>query len=1043
MPTYKIRGIDVDFPFEAYDCQLVYMEKVIQSLQNKCNALLESPTGTGKTLCLLCATLAWRKSLGPFSTGANSQTASSQPHEKLSQSGGSKPPTIVYASRTHSQLRQVIQELKRTSYRPKMVILGSREQLCIHEEVSLLRGSAQNNACRYLCKKGRKRHCKHYSGVADYVKDNPQLGEEPIDIEDLAKIGRSSGRCPYYISRELNKVVDILFAPYNYLIDRGNRKSLGLEWNNSILIFDEAHNLESLCADAASFDLPSGTLTACISEAKKCIDLCVGRREKSNDKTLNPDNFAILKALLLKLEKRIAEVPIKSKELGYTMPGPYIYELLADLNITQETSSKLVDTIEDASQLLQEEDPDKTKGVGCRLESISDILKIIFRDKQNAHASFYRVHVQEAEANATDVLKGKASRTFSWWCFNPGIAMQEFYGMGVGSIILTSGTLSPMDSFAQELKIDFPVRLENPHVISSNQIWAGVVPAGPSGYSLNSSYRNRDSLEYKQELGNAIVNIARIVPDGLLVFFPSYYLLDQCIGCWKNKTHENSSTIWERICKHKKPVVEPRQSSVFPAAIEDYRAKLKDTTASGAVFFAVCRGKVSEGLDFSDHAGRAVVITGMPFTTLNDPKIRLKREYLDLQAQSKRQGFQALKLSVLTGEDWYNQQASRAVNQAVGRVIRHRHDYGAIIFCDERFVHPNRQSQISLWIQPHIKSYSKFGDVVFTLTRFFREEVICGRTKLKLIKSEDTGNVREMESSEPLDKVYLEKSLTLNPAVEKARFTNSLSSLIEVKRGNVSSHSGVVLPANRASLSPNKAIQAFKLKGAIDLLHYEKKLLPSVRKNKQFQNHEVIDLTNNSLVDQKHRKEESIVPCSSKKRKVLNVEHDATQHTKIAPDIASAVERSQLNDPFSNTSLVKNEKLHISDSKNKQNAQVSALLCKDGGAILRRNAEFISQKSEAVSSSTPPCGDEETKGSAFLIQVQEKLSAAEYKEFVGFMKALKSKAIKIGQVLQSIAKLFSGPERLPLLRRFKDYVPAKYHSLYEQYLKTNDSTLRS
>lgn len=42
------------------------------------------------------------------------------------------------------------------------------------------------------------------------------------------------------------------------------------------------------------------------------------------------------------------------------------------------------------------------------------------------------------------------------------------------------------------------------------------------------------------------------------------------------------------------------------------------------------------------------------------------------------------KLQVLTGEEWYSQQASRAVNQAVGRVIRHRHDYGAIIFCDER-----------------------------------------------------------------------------------------------------------------------------------------------------------------------------------------------------------------------------------------------------------------------------------------------------------------------------------------------------------------------
>ena len=40
----------------------------------------------------------------------------------------------------------------------------------------------------------------------------------------------------------------------------------------------------------------------------------------------------------------------------------------------------------------------------------------------------------------------------------------------------------------------------------------------------------------------------------------------------------------------------------------------------------------------------------------------------------------------LGGEEWYKQQASRAVNQAVGRVIRHRMDYGAIILCDERLV---------------------------------------------------------------------------------------------------------------------------------------------------------------------------------------------------------------------------------------------------------------------------------------------------------------------------------------------------------------------
>ena len=40
----------------------------------------------------------------------------------------------------------------------------------------------------------------------------------------------------------------------------------------------------------------------------------------------------------------------------------------------------------------------------------------------------------------------------------------------MGSILLTSGTLSPLDSFAAELALPFPVRLENPHVIDPSQV---------------------------------------------------------------------------------------------------------------------------------------------------------------------------------------------------------------------------------------------------------------------------------------------------------------------------------------------------------------------------------------------------------------------------------------------------------------------------------------------------------------------------------------------------------------------------------------------
>jgi regulator of telomere elongation helicase 1 len=80
-------------------------------------------------------------------------------------------------------------------------------------------------------------------------------------------------------------------------------------------------------------------------------------------------------------------VHIESKELGFTKPGPYIFELMADLNITHKTASKLIDIIEEASTLLEE----KSTGTVCRLETIKEILDIIFRDGRTSHAKYYRV----------------------------------------------------------------------------------------------------------------------------------------------------------------------------------------------------------------------------------------------------------------------------------------------------------------------------------------------------------------------------------------------------------------------------------------------------------------------------------------------------------------------------------------------------------------------------------------------------------------------------------------------------------------------------
>ncbi|RHY09259.1 hypothetical protein DYB25_011288, partial [Aphanomyces astaci] len=161
-------------------------------------------------------------------------------------------------------------------------------------------------------------------------------------------------------------------------------------------------------------------------------------------------------------------------------------------------------------------------------------------------------------------------------------------------------------------------------------VWVGVVGTGVTGKKLNASYESRSSPDYAAELGNTLVNITRLVPNGLLVFFPSYSILDQCTGQWQQLTGSTGS-IWDRLGALKTIFVEPKNRVEFTGVVQAYHDAIRDRPTAGAIFFAVCRGKVSEGIDFSDENGRAVVITGLPFPPTKDPKIVLKKAFLDNQ----------------------------------------------------------------------------------------------------------------------------------------------------------------------------------------------------------------------------------------------------------------------------------------------------------------------------------------------------------------------------------------------------------------------------
>ena len=76
-----------------------------------------------------------------------------------------------------------------------------------------------------------------------------------MDIEELHKIAHKEQYCPYYVNKDRASAADLIFMPYNYLIDEKIQENFEIEYANSILIFDEAHNVSSTAEEVSSFEL--------------------------------------------------------------------------------------------------------------------------------------------------------------------------------------------------------------------------------------------------------------------------------------------------------------------------------------------------------------------------------------------------------------------------------------------------------------------------------------------------------------------------------------------------------------------------------------------------------------------------------------------------------------------------------------------------------------------------------------------------------------------------------------------------------------------
>ncbi|AJU42918.1 Rad3p [Saccharomyces cerevisiae YJM1129] len=695
---FYIDDLPVLFPYpKIYPEQYNYMCDIKKTLDVGGNSILEMPSGTGKTVSLLSLTIAYQMHYPE--------------HRK-----------IIYCSRTMSEIEKALVELenlmdyrtKELGYQEDFRGLGltSRKNLCLHPEVSKERkGTVVDEKCRRMTNGQAKRKleedpeanvelCEYHENLYN-IEVEDYLPKGVFSFEKLLKYCEEKTLCPYFIVRRMISLCNIIIYSYHYLLDPKIAERVSNEVSkDSIVIFDEAHNIDNVCIESLSLDLTTDALRRATRGAN-ALDERISEVRKVDSQKLQDEYEKLVQGLhsadiLTDQEEPFVETPVLPQDLlteaipGNIRRAEHFASFLKRLIEYLKTRMKVLHVISETPKSFLQHLKQLTFIERKPLRFCSERLSLLVRTLEVTEVEDFTA-LKDIATFATLIstyeegflliiepyeIENAAvpNPIMRFTCLDASIAIKPVFER-FSSVIITSGTISPLDMYPRMLNFKTVLQKSYAMTLAKKSFLPMIITKGSDQVAISSRFEIRNDPSIVRNYGSMLVEFAKITPDGMVVFFPSYLYMESIVSMWQ------TMGILDEVWKHKLILVETPDAQETSLALETYRKACSN--GRGAILLSVARGKVSEGIDFDHQYGRTVLMIGIPFQYTESRILKARLEFM-------RENYR------IRENDFLSFDAMRHAAQCLGRVLRGKDDYGVMVLADRRF--SRKRSQLPKWI---------------------------------------------------------------------------------------------------------------------------------------------------------------------------------------------------------------------------------------------------------------------------------------------------------------------------------------------------------